>query len=143
MLKMFRSIKVIGLLAILAAALVWIPEAKAQQGYLDEASVIIDINQGSGRKFNIAVADLVPLSGRTDQNATYLPARLGANLAMTGLFNTLDKRSFMEANAHSGVDGSAVDFSSWTTIGADFLIKGGMEPRTTTSATTEPPAIRG
>ncbi len=75
MLKMFRSIKVIGLLAIiLAAALIRVPEARAQQGYLDEASVIIDIHQGSGRKFNIAVADLVPLGGRTDQNATYLPA---------------------------------------------------------------------
>lgn len=123
MLKLFRF----NFLVILALALfICAQEAKAQGGYNDAASVIIDINQGAGRKFNVAVADLLPLSDRTDQNAAYLPARLRANLAMTGLFNALDQRSFIEINSYSGLDGSPVDFQAWTAIGADFLVKGGM-----------------
>lgn len=115
------------LLAALAAVAVWAPRAAAQgAAYNDDASVIIDIYQGSGRKYNMAVADLVPLKGNVDRNATYLPDRLRANLNMTGLFNPLDKRSFMESNIMSGVDGSPVDFASWRTVGADFLVKGGM-----------------
>lgn len=91
--------------------------------------VEIDITKGGGRKFRIAVLDLVPLSpgGSTDRNATYLPQRLSDNLQMTGLFTKIDQRASFEANLRAGVDSdTAPDYPAWNKVGADFLIKGGL-----------------
>ncbi|UQZ89482.1 hypothetical protein C4J81_09825 [Deltaproteobacteria bacterium Smac51] len=125
MFNLFRSIRFMSLFIILTG-LVWIPQAQAQADNFGGVTAYIDIGQGSGRKYNIAIADLVPLSGSTDRNATYLPTRLGANLEMTGLFRRLDNRSSLESNVRGGVDGSPVDFDPWKAIGADYLVKGGM-----------------
>ncbi len=93
----------------------------------DSPSVYIDINQGVGRKYNIAITNLQPLSGGTDRNATYLPSRLAANLEMTGLFTNIDQRAFLESDPRAGLDGqSSPEYPAWTRIGADFLVKGGM-----------------
>jgi len=99
--------------------------------FRDDPSVYIDINRGAGRKYNLAVTELLPLAagGRVDRNAAYLPDRLARNLAMTGLFNSLDQRAFLEPETlkRAGLDaGSLPDFSSWSKIGADFLVKGAM-----------------
>jgi TolB protein len=64
-----------------------------------------------------------------DRNAAYLPDRLSKNLAMTGLFNSLDQRASLEPESlrRAGLDaGSQPDFPSWSNIGADFLVKGAM-----------------
>lgn len=105
----------------------------AQTGldFTGNPNVYIDINQGVGRKYNIAIPDLLPQKpgGRVDENAVYLPNRLAANLTMTGLFNNLERRSFLEMGdaTWSGLNGSPTpDFTPWAKIGADFLIKGTM-----------------
>jgi TolB protein len=105
--------------------------ASAQTGldFTGDPNVYIDINQGVGRKYNIAIPDLLPPKpgGGVDENAAYLPNRLAANLTMTGFFNSLDRRSFLEMGdaTRAGLDeGSAPDFTPWAKIGADFLIKG-------------------
>ncbi len=81
-----------------------------------------------GRKYTIAITDLQPLGGGgVDKNATYLPSRLAANLKMTGLFNSIDPRAFMEGNPRAGLDeGTMPEFPAWIKVGADFLVKGGM-----------------
>ncbi len=89
-------------------------------------SVYIDINQGMGRKYKIAIPDLLPLNGGSGENVAALPTRLAANLNMTGLFTNLDKRSYLEPNPRAGVDPeTAPDYTAWSHIGADFLVKGG------------------
>ena len=99
--------------------------------FSDNPSVYIDINRGAGRKYNIAIIDLLPLAagGQVDRNAAYLPDRLSKNLVMTGLFNSLDQRAALEPESQrrAGLDaGTQPDFSAWTKIGADFLVKGAM-----------------
>lgn len=116
---------VLGLLAASAAS------AWGQADFSDNPSVYIDINRSGGRKFNIAITDLLPQAagGKVDRNASYLPDRLGKNLAMTGLFNCLDQRASLEPEAQrrAGLDGGGLpDFPSWSKIGADFLVKGAM-----------------
>lgn len=82
---------------------------------------------GVGQRYKLAVADLAPMGGSAGNNATYLPSRLSANLDMTGLFDSLDKRSFLETDLMAGVDGqSQPNYDAWTRIGTDFLIKGGI-----------------
>ena len=95
----------------------------------DGIHTIIVTPEGTGRKFQIVVPDLVPLSpgGSADRNAAYLPERLSANLKMTGLFDIKDQRASLEANARAGVDnGTEPEYPAWNKIGADFLIKGGL-----------------
>lgn len=103
------------------------PASSASQPVSDQPSVYIDISQGVGRKYNLAISELVSLSGAgQNQVASQVPFRLAANLSMTGLFNSLDSRSFLETNNGAGVEeGTAPDYPAWTKIGTDFLIKGG------------------
>ncbi|MDR1922076.1 MAG: hypothetical protein LBS31_10120 [Candidatus Adiutrix sp.] len=101
----------------------------AQGGYYAEPTVIINVFGDMGRKYKVAVLDLEPISpgDRTDQNASYLPGRLSANLAMTGLFEAIDKRGSLEADRRGGIDdGVPLDFAAWSQVGADFLVKGAM-----------------
>ena len=122
---------VFGLLAAAPSAFGqrWAQTAPAD--FSDDPSVYIDINRGAGRKYNIAVTDLLPpaAGGRVDRNAADLPDRLARNLVMTGLFNSLDQRSYLEPPAlnRAGLDeGSLPEFPSWSKIGADFLVKGSL-----------------
>ena len=121
-----------GLLALIFGFLAVAPVAWAQGDFSDNPSVYIDINRGGGRKYNIAIAELLPQAagGQVDRSAAAsLPDRLARNLAMTGLFNSLDSRTFLESEAlkRAGLDeGGQPDFPSWSKIGADFLVKGTM-----------------
>lgn len=92
-----------------------------------KAEVYIDINLDPGQKHRIAICDLLPSSGSGGEQATYLPNRLAANLAMTGLFTNLDKRSFLEADPRAGLDGqSSPDYAAWARLNAGYLVKGGI-----------------
>lgn len=102
----------------------------AQQVLSDEPSVYLDITPGEGRKYKIAITDLWPQSssGDSERNAGYLPERLRANLSMTGLFEAIDKRAFLETDLQIGLEGTPEpDFSAWTRIGADYLVKGSLK----------------
>ncbi|MDR2946649.1 MAG: hypothetical protein LBV79_07895, partial [Candidatus Adiutrix sp.] len=111
-------------LAVPAGAQTDIPENPVEGGG------VIVIDQGDGaRQYRIVVPELLPITpgGSTDRNAVALPERLTANLQMTGLFNTVDPRSSLEANNRAGVDpDTAPEYQAWAKIGADFLVKGGM-----------------
>ena len=106
-------------------------EASSGQEPLPQVSAdgsIIEIKRAVGRKYNLAIANLVPLEAGSASHkvAQQVASRLAANLTISGLFNTLDQRSFLEGNARAGVDvGSAPDYPAWVKIKTDFLIKGG------------------
>lgn len=129
-----RLVRLLSLIAMIFF-MAQVPTASAQESVLssepgqDQTDVIIDIRPlgYAPPKFKIAVSDLAPMGGSPGNNATYLPGRLSANLEMTGLFENLDKRSFLENDLMTGVDGqSQPNFEAWKHIGADFLVKGGI-----------------
>ena len=89
--------------------------------------IYIDITPDR-EKVYIAVPDFLPVQGGTGgpkDLVSELPGILQENMEMTGMFNPVDKRSFLEANVRAGLTGEApVNYQEWLAIGAQFLIKG-------------------
>ncbi len=87
------------------------------------AKVYIDVDSPNFRLFPIAVCDFNPL----DANAAAKSGDLGIALAdevktylkMTGFFNPLNKKSFLDDKSIN-----PIVFTNWTMIGADYLVKG-------------------
>ena len=105
------------------------PSQQSPSSLSHDASAIdtIDIVTPGGRKYNLAITNLVPMEAGSSNHkiANQIPVRLGTNLTMVGLFNNLDQRSFMEVNPRAGVDdGLDPEYPAWGKIGTDFLIKG-------------------
>ena len=134
MLPLLRMIRLCGLALMVVCLAGGFSTARAQEpvvlsedGEGGQVSDLGRIGPGDGRKVKIAIPDLVPLSGSADKNATYLPNRLAANLAMTGLFLVIDQRAYMESDPRAGLEGQGTpQYPAWTQIGADYLVKGGM-----------------
>lgn len=127
---LWRYIGFLGLAALLIGlCLPFSVEAQTspETSISDQPTVYIPIGVGAGRKYNFAVTELVPLKGKDkDQLASRLPSRLAANLAMTGLFNNQDARSFLDTDNFAGVqENTSPQYPAWTKIGTDFLVKGG------------------
>lgn len=84
------------------------------------------VGQG-GQKFPIAVSPLKNLNATTDV------ARLSEGLAdtmihdldLSGWFKVLDRSAYIENPQTSGITLGSFDFKSWSTIGAEGLVKGG------------------
>ena len=91
--------------------------------------VYIDIDSPSFQKFPIAVTDFKPL--RPGQANVELPVwfsdTLCRSLALTGYFQVLDKRAFLEDQAQAGITAEGTRFPDWVTIGAEYLVKGGFQ----------------
>lgn len=91
--------------------------------------VYIDIDSPSFQKFPIAVADFKPL--RPAAGVSDLPVwfsdTLSRGLTITGYFNVLDRKAFLEDPKQSGITAEGTRFEDWTVIGAEFLIKGGFQ----------------
>jgi TolB protein len=96
-----------------------------------QPSVLIPVDlSGVFNRYNIAIPDLVPLGsgGGYGDGATKYPRRLGQNLDMTGYFQLLDPRASLETNPRAGVfEDSPFDYAPWASIGANFVVKGGIE----------------
>ncbi len=92
------------------------------------AKVYIDIDAPGFQQFPIAVCDF-QIKNAGPGHPSDIPARLSDHvrsfLGLTGIFNILDKKSFLD-----GVepDTGAIRFSDWTVIGADFLLSGDITP---------------
>ena len=128
--KLFRqsTILLLTLMAVMALSFSSVAQAQYDES---QTSVIIDITKGV-TKYNIAVNDLVALEGggSVGSDGQKLPQRLRANLDMVGIFNNLDPRSFLDADPRSGIDGNIpLTFASWSQIGANYVVKGGIEER--------------
>jgi len=83
----------------------------------------IDIDAPAFQKFPIAIAGFTKAGADSDKEglATWFPANISKYLEMTGYFNIIPRKAFLEDPARSQ---EKILFSDWTTIGADYLVKG-------------------
>ena len=79
----------------------------------------IDISGARVQAYPIALA---PPSGAPD--GSDVMDVLAADFDRSGLFRLLDPRSFLADPAKEGSSASTIDFSKWTAVGAQALIKG-------------------
>ncbi len=89
------------------------------------AKVYIDINAPGFQQFPIAVCDFQNkkegMSLSTDVN-TVIADSIKQNLNLSGIFNILDKKGFLEGVEPGQPE--TIRFSDWSAIGADFLLRG-------------------
>lgn len=91
--------------------------------------VYIDIDSPTFQKFPIAVVDFKPLKPVADKSdlPTWFSDALSRDLTITGYFNVLDRRAFLEDPKQAGITAEGTRFEEWTVIGAEYLIKGGFQ----------------
>lgn len=89
------------------------------------AKVYIDIDSPTIHKFPIAITDFQDLGGGSREYSAYFSGELARVLQITGYFNVLDKKAFLEDPARAGITADKIKFIDWTTIGAESLVKGG------------------
>ncbi len=86
--------------------------------------VYIDITEPSFKKLPIAIPDF------RSQTAAYLNISkdiadvLRNDLKLSGAFNVLNPAGFLENPQKMGVTSSDISFSSWKSLGADYLVTG-------------------
>ncbi|SEM47052.1 TolB protein [Syntrophus gentianae] len=91
------------------------------------AKVYIDIDSPAFQKIPIAVADFAPLSGNSGQEelSSWFPGALNKSLDLTGYFTLLEKSRDSLNTKSSGSTAGGIDFTSWSKLGAEYLIAGG------------------
>jgi len=89
------------------------------------AKVYIDIDAPGFQQFPIAVCDFqikgTPTVRPSDSGIT-IADNIRTYLGLSGIFNLLDKKSFLEG-VEPGLP-ETIRFSDWSVIGADFLLRG-------------------
>ena len=92
------------------------------------AKVYIDIDSPSFQQFPIAISDFHASTGGVDKSTNSgiaMADDIKRYLTMTGIFNVLNKNSFLEDNNPSqNVATENIRYSDWTMIGADYLLRG-------------------
>lgn len=92
------------------------------------AKVYIDIDSPMIHKFPLAVADFINMGGAAPKGEDYstrFAGELNRLLQLTGYFNVLDRKAFLEDPRGAGITADKIKFMDWTSIGAESLIKGG------------------
>ena len=93
------------------------------------AKVYIDIDSPASQKLPIAIADFKPLRpfvGKSDLPVWFADT-LSRDLLLTGYFNVIDRRAFLEDPGQAGITEEGTRFGDWSTIGAEYLVKGGYQ----------------
>ena len=92
------------------------------------AKIYIDIDSPSFQQFPIAITDFQSPAGSTDKSTDTgiaLADDIKKYLTMTGIFNILNKKSFLEEkNPGPAAATENIRFSDWAMIGADYLLQG-------------------
>lgn len=91
-----------------------------------EAQVRGTIFGPGSRSYPIAVSALKPLTqgSATREAAKTFAAVLERDMVIAGLFKVLDKSTFIEKAESSGYTEEAINFDSWSVLGALALVKG-------------------
>ena len=92
------------------------------------ARIYVDIDSPTFQQIPIAVCDFSnPTTGATkpaDFGIT-IPGEVKKDLSLTGMFNILNKKSFLENNSSDNAAAKEnIRFSDWAAIGADYLLQG-------------------
>jgi TolB protein len=96
-------------------------------GNTAEAKIYIDVDSPTFQLFPIAVCDFyLPETNKikSPDSGTALAEEVKKYLIMTGFFNPLNKKSFIEETNNGDPAVTKIDFSNWTMIGADYLLQG-------------------
>jgi len=100
-------------------------EKERSREYIPEDIIYCYFPSPGPQRYQIAITDLVRLDEKPGFDEAGLSKRLANNLKLTGDFELLDQRAFLEKNPSAGLDGkSEPDYQAWRMIGTDFLIKG-------------------
>lgn len=91
--------------------------------------VYIDIDSPSFQKFPIAITEFKPIKPVAEKNdlPIWFSDTLSRDLTITGFFNVLDRKAFLEDPQKAGITAEGVRFEDWTAIGADYLVRGGYQ----------------
>lgn len=118
-----RSFKL--LLCIVCAMLI------VSQEYCAYGKVYIDIDSPTFHKFPIAITDFKKTSGDSSHGdlSSWFSDTLGKYLEITGFFNVISKKAFLEDSKQTGVSAGSIRFADWTVIGAEYLVKGTFQDR--------------
>jgi TolB protein len=94
-----------------------------------ETKIYIDVDSPNFQLFPIAVTDFNLTDTNTvksPDSSVVLADEVRKYLLMTGFFNPLNKKSFLEDNKTGFDQVNNINFSDWTMIGADYLLKGNL-----------------
>lgn len=111
------------LLALLGLSLlaspVMVPQAQAR--------VYVEINQASRQPFPLAIPVFKNLGKNADPDniSEQLADMVVADLRLTGLFNLLDRKAYIEDPAKAGIMPEQFDFANWKQVDALGLVKAG------------------
>jgi TolB protein len=92
-----------------------------------DAKIYIDIHSPSARKLPIAIAPFKNLGTTPDKEniSSRLHEILTQDLELSGFLQTIDPKSFIENPQIAGITSDKINWSDWSTIGAEALVKGG------------------
>ncbi len=84
----------------------------------------LDISGANFKPYPLAVAGFSVSGNDATQSAATIVAKvLDNDLAVSGLFQLLDRKSFLANSKREGFTAATIDFSKWTAVGADGLVK--------------------
>jgi TolB protein len=91
-----------------------------------QAKVYIDIDSPGFQKFPIAIVDFRKVSqqGYQGELSSWFSDTLAKYLEMTGFFNIISKKAFLEDQTQTGLTVESIRFADWAVIGAEYLVKG-------------------
>ncbi len=92
--------------------------------------VYLDIDSPTFQQFAVAVPDFTGHAGnkeRTDNLSAQLSDTLTDYLKMTGFFNVINKKAYLDNPIQSDAAPEIIRFADWTAIGAEYLVKGSFQ----------------
>lgn len=114
---------VVGLWTLIASATAMAQTGGAVPSTLPPIRIV-----GAERVSPIAVAELKNLAGDDDHRvATVFNATLVRDLQLSGYFQVIDPHSYIEDSQTSGYDVGQFNFGDWSSLNAEFLVKGAIK----------------
>ena len=91
--------------------------------------VYIDIDSPAFQKFPMAIVDFRNISqqGYQGELSGWFSDTLAKYLEMTGFFNIISKKAFLEDQKQAGLTVESIRFADWAVIGAEYLVKGAFQ----------------
>ena len=96
------------------------------QGMEAFGKVYLDIDSPAFQKYPIAITDFQKFSSAQTKEdlPVWLSDTLAQHLNMTGFFNIINKKAFLQDQGRATSPGGKINFADWTVIGAEYLVKG-------------------
>jgi TolB protein len=92
--------------------------------------VYLDIDSPTFQQFSVAVPDFTGPAGnkeRQDNLSAQLSDTLADYLKMTGFFNVINKKAYLDNPVKSDAAPEIIRFADWTAIGTEYLVKGSFQ----------------